>query len=105
MIIPNNGFIEVLQTTGGGFNNGDPIPVTEEWSDKIGCHFQKNEDNQGDYKDGEFTNYAFTVWFDAKDFDVKKVRITNKRNRVLGEFEVQSIDFLDLVNRVKITLK
>ncbi len=105
MMLPNNGFIEVEQTKGGGLVNGLPQKAVKTWSEKIPCHILENtEDNKGNYKDGKFKRYAFTIWFEMQEFNAKRVRLTDNRGRIKGEFEVQSIEFLELVQRVKISV-
>ncbi len=104
-MLPNNGFIEVKQTKGGGYIDGKPQKVVETWSKKIPCHILENtEDNKGNYKDGKFKRYAFTIWFEMQEFNDKRVRLTDNRGNVKGEFEVQGVEFLELVQRVKITV-
>lgn len=105
MKIPDNGYIEAQTTKGGGFENGIPVKSSESWGEKIPCHIHKNmQDNKGNYKDGKFTRYAFVVWFDMREFEAKRVRLTNNRGREIGLFEVQSLDFMDLTQRVKVTV-
>lgn len=105
MRIPNNGYIEARTTTGGGFENGIPVKSGKDWSAKIPCHIYKNmQDNKGNYKDGEFTRYAFVVWFEMREFEAQRVRLTDNRGNNLGEFEVQSLEFMDLTQRVKVTV-
>lgn len=102
-MIFDSGYIEVKTTTGGGLINGIPVEASEDWGNKTPCHIVENlHNNKGNYKDGEFTQFAFTIYFPLQIFEAKRIRLTDNRNRVLGEFEVQSIQFLDLVNRVKI---
>lgn len=103
--IPNNGYIEARIVTEGGFENGIPVQASEDWGEKIPCHIKKNmQDNKGNYKDGEFTRYAFVVWFEMREFEAERVRLTDNRGREIGVFEVQSLDFMDLTQRVKVTV-
>ncbi len=106
MIVPNNGYIEVEQITEAKDGYGFPTDDTAvSYGKKIPCHILKNtEDKRGDYKDGKFIRYAFTVWFEMQDFKAEKVRLTDNRGNVKGVFEVQNIEFCDLTGRVKIDL-
>ncbi len=106
MVIPNNGYIEIEQLLQEKDEYGFPTDnVKVSWGEKIPCHINKNTENKhGTYKDGKFTNYAFTVWLDMQDFTAEKVRITDNRGNVKGVFEVQNIEFSDLTQRVRIDL-
>ncbi len=102
-MIPNNGFIQIKGSTGGGLVNGIPVAASDTIGGKIPCHIETNkQNNKGIYVDGNFTQYAFTVYFDMQSFEANRVQLTNKREELIGDFEVQSIEFLDLVQRVKV---
>jgi hypothetical protein len=98
-----NGYIQIKTTIGGGLIDGMPVAASESWGVKIACHIQKNmQNNKGNYKDGTFTQFAFTIFLEMQVFEAKRIKLTNNRNELIKEFEVQSIEFLDLVQRVKI---
>ncbi len=105
MILPNNGYLEIEQTKGGGLVDGIPQQGEVSFSNKIPCHLLKNtEDKKGNYKDGKFIRISFTAWIDNdQDFKAQRVRITDNLGDIKGVFEVQSIEVLNLVNRIKIT--
>lgn len=105
-MIFDSGYIQAQIVGNGGIgDDGMPIEASEGWGTKIPCNIQTNmQNNKGNYKDGKFTQFAFTVFFQMQKFEAKRVRLTNNRNQIIGDFEVQSVEFLDLVQRVKITV-
>ena len=106
-MIFDTGTIEAKTTTGGGLVNGIPQAVTESWGEAIPCHIMANmDDHKGTNKDGTFRRLAFTIWIDTPPYSLKakRVRLTSGSDEVLGEFEVQSIEYVPLTHRTKITL-
>lgn len=99
-----NGTLKYAAITGGGFDgNNDPLPVTTSWSDPVDCLIITNTRNdKGTYQDGKFTVCKYTIHLDKQPFEAKRVKLTNDRGIDLGEFQVQDIQFLDLVRKVKI---
>ena len=106
-MIFDTGTIEAKTTTGGGLVNGIPQAVTESWGEAIPCHIMANmDDHKGTNKDVTFRRLAFTIWIDTPPYSLKakRVRLTSGSDEVLGEFEVQSIEYVPLTHRTKITL-
>lgn len=105
-MIFDSGYIQAQIVINGGIgDDGMPMKASEDWGVKIPCNIQTNmQNNKGNYKDGKFTQFAFTVYLPMQKFEAKRVRLTNNRNQILGEFEVQSIEFLGLVQRVKVII-
>ena len=104
-MILDNGTLQVQTTTGGGLVGGIPQEATLQWGDPIPCHIVANTYNQrGTFKDSTFTQSSYTVWFDygLHIFNAKRVRLISGKGEQLGEFEVQSIEHADLVERTKI---
>lgn len=102
-----NGTLQYQIRTGGGFNpvNGDPVPATGAWSDYIDCFIQTNtHNNKGKYQDGKLTIATYTVLIETQAIDADRVKLVTDRGTELGEFQVQDIQFLDSVGRVKITV-
>lgn len=99
-----NGTIQLKVKRGGGRdNNGNPIPVSYDWSDPTGCLFKRIKHNQI-YQEGKFDISSYEILIEMQDFQTDRVRLIDNRNNVLGEFEVQDIVFADSSGRVKITL-
>jgi len=99
-----NGTLSYKTVTGGGIDeNGDPIPVTGTWSDPIECFIGPNI-NKRKYKDRTFSMPTFEILIEMRAFDADIIRMTTERGKDMGEFQVQAIQFLNIANRVKITV-
>jgi len=102
-----NGTLQYKSKTGGGTDptTGDPIAVTGAWSDCIDCFIQTNHHNtKGKYIDGKFEIADYTVLIETQPFDADRVLLITDKGKTLGEFQVQNVEFLDAVGRVKITI-
>lgn len=101
-----NGTLQYIKLSGGGISNeGDPVSIVQEWSDPIDCLIiTLKHDNKGTYNDGKFTASAYEIHIESQPFEATKVKLTNSRNKELGEFQVQDLQFLDLVGRIKIVV-
>lgn len=99
-----NGTISIKTQTGGGYDaNHDAIPVTVTWSTPVACLILTNtHNNKGSYKDGTFTIAKYEIHVDGTEFTGQRVKLVNDRGSELGEFEIQDVQFLDYVDRVKI---
>lgn len=104
MIIAN-GILQIIGKTGGGYKNGKPVPVETTTGEPIPCNITTNKyDRLGTYIDGKFTRASFIILIDMQSFDADRVTLTTDRGKVLGEYSVQNIQFLDVVENVKITV-
>jgi hypothetical protein len=102
-----NGTLEEKVITGGGVDptTGDPIAVTSSYSTAVPCYIKVNKrNNMGVNTGGSFTLAQYEILIPSQIFTTKTIRLKDARSTVLGEFEVQSIEFLDKVQRVKITV-
>ena len=99
-----NGTISSKIITGGGLDsNGDPVAVTTSWGTPIECLIKTNtHSNNGKLEDGEFTMASYEVIIPLQDFSADRIKLVNDRGTILGEFQIQDIQFLDTVDRVKI---
>jgi len=91
---------------GGGVIDGDTIPVISSWSPKaLDCTYQANTiSNKGRYEGGAFITSSFTILIDEMDFNAKMVKLINSRGSVVCEKAIQSIEVLEEVQKVKITI-
>lgn len=97
-----NGLIYGLLDTGAGIDpNGDPTPSSARWGKPTECHIAENTSERiGTVQDGAFRLARYVVYAPI-EFNADRVKL--KQNGVdLGDFEVKSIQWLSLVNRVKI---
>jgi hypothetical protein len=98
-----NGTVSYSTKTGGGFLNGNPVPVSTVWSDPIDCLFTVlAEKNRRIVFDDNSKVAFYEILIEMQPFESDRIRLTNNRGKVLGEFQVQNVQFLDLVGRVKI---
>lgn len=103
-----NGTISFQFVTENGFSvNGDPLPDAKAWSvPEIPCLIRTNQHNQkGKVRDGKFEMSAYTIHLEMmEEITAKRVKLVNDRGNNLGEFEIQDIQYLKLVKRIKITV-
>ena len=104
MIIAN-GTIQTAVRTGGGTLHGIPQPAKVEWSEPIPANIVKSKDDKkGTYIDGKFRKVQATVLIEPQDFSSDRIKVTDNRNRSLGEFEVQDVVFLEAAQALQITI-
>ena len=108
MLSITNGFIQVKGTTGGGMQDGIPVPVTTTWSDPIPANIRKNKsDHRGTYVDGKFVQIQATILIDPQPSSfssAKRIKVTDNMSNELGEFEIQDLTFLDVADVIQITV-
>lgn len=100
-----NGTIQFGLITGGGLDgNGDPLPVTTNWSDSYGCNIKENFNNlKGSYQDGDFRMSSYQILVDEiPEGKIERVRLV--MGAELGEFRVQGIRPMESVGRVRIVV-
>lgn len=102
----NNGSVQILLGTGTGLDeNGDPIVAIDNWGESIPCQIETiKHDYKGIYQDGEFERASYRVYLEMQEFEGSRVRLTDNRNKNIGEFQIQDIQYLDIVQRIKITV-
>lgn len=100
-----NGTIQYRILSGGGLDeNSEPIKSDSSWSDPIRCLYRSVKHTHGIYQQGKFTDSSYEILIESQEIEVDMVKLTNDRNKILGEFEVQDIVFLERSGRVKITV-
>lgn len=102
--IKDNGTVSFLTVTGGGIDSsGNPIAVSETWTEPIPCHIDTVTDNtKGTYEDGKFRQQSYKIFLEIMPVDSTKVRLTNNEGKHLGDFQIQRIEKLDRVKRIRI---
>lgn len=108
-MIIENGTIEVLTVVGGGLDEqtGFPCPQEESYGTPIPCQFSPVRYNATAHRDGEpVTQKSFSILIEEQpqEFAADRVRLTNSAGRVIGEFSVISVEALEAVGQVKITV-
>nr|WP_308570823.1 hypothetical protein [uncultured Prevotella sp.] len=104
-----NGYIQVKQTTGGGMQNGVPVPVTTTLGDPIPANISKSKsDHKGTYIDGKFVQVQATILIDPQpptfSATTKRIVVTDNMGNQLGDFEIQDITYLDVADVTQITV-
>ncbi len=86
-------------------------PLQMRWSEKINCHLVTNtHNNKGTYKDGQFVASTYTVFMDMShkndlpETQLFRIRLTSNSGEFLGDFETQKVEYLNLRQRIKITV-
>jgi len=106
MIYFPNGYIKVVQKTGGGYQNGKPVPVGETLGDLIQCHYETvRRDKNGQADDSYFTNSSYRVRIELQEFSAQDIELFRSDGTTsLGRFTVQNAERLELVGQVLITV-
>ena len=102
-----NGFLkyEIVNNASDFNEHGEPVSgASVEWSEPVPCSIMTNSDNRkGKYEDGEFRMASLTILIEDMEFNANRIRL-ERSGRELGEYRVQSIEELETVGRVKITV-
>ena len=100
-----NGTIQYKILSGGGLDeNSEPIKSDDSWSDPISCLYRAVKHTHSIYQQGKFTDSSYEILIENQEIDANMVKLTNDRNKMLGEFEVLNIVFVERSGRVKITV-
>lgn len=105
-----NGFITSRIHVAGGIDEatGMPFPESETWTDPIECQYVPNRRNTvGANREGKFriASYEITVnMLDWNIYDVSMIRLINEKKEVITEAEVLTLDELEAIQRIKITI-
>jgi hypothetical protein len=100
------GYIQAQIQTGGGKNQfGELVPAEISWGSKKECRYHANVlNNRGKYEDGKFTQSAYIITLFDMDVEASIIRLFNSKDNLICEKEVQSLEILEDVQRVKITV-
>lgn len=104
------GYITATQTTGGGRDedSGFPIPVETFESDFVECqYYPNNRRSVGSEQDGIFQMASYEITIDRVNWDLDQVTMItlyNSRRESLTQKSVLTLDELDDIQRVKITI-
>jgi hypothetical protein len=104
-MIIENGYIRLVQVTGGGMKGGIPQPAVEVASNAIPCNIKTIKHNRGISMNGVYTQSSYEVLIDSvimPRFEAEKVLLTDNRGNELGEFRMQDVQHLDAVGVIKV---
>lgn len=94
-----------FQVAGGINSDGEPTPATVSWGDAVPCkYFANTLSNKGTYQDGEFTQSEYIITVKDMSFNADQIQLLNSREKVVCEKRVLSLEVLEDVRRVKITI-
>ena len=102
-----DGYIQAQIVISDGYTdcNGETVPAVTDWGKFVECKYRANTlNNRGRYDGGKFTQMAFEITAEDMNFDSNCIRLSDSAKRLVCEKEVQSIERLDSVQRVKITV-
>lgn len=103
-----NGHIQILQPSTGRFDElGNPVIEDAVYGDEIECCIQTVNDNRkGRYIDGMFRQSSYYIFIESCNVTpASATMIKIERNgEYLGEFNIQSVEELSSVGRIKITV-
>lgn len=100
------GFISKQIFTDGYINDeGVPVQGTISWGPDIECKYYANiSNNKGRYPDGVFKQVAFEITTENMSFEANIIRLKDRRGNVVCMKEVLSLEELESVQRIKITV-
>jgi hypothetical protein len=100
------GFVRAVYQSQGGINqDGEPIPAVKTWGEYSPCLYSANTlSNKGVYVGGEFQESSFTITLKNMSFKADFIQLANSKKELVCEKQVLSLEVLDSVKRVKITL-
>lgn len=100
------GFINAQIVVSGYINDdGVPVSASTEWGADIECKYFANvNNNKGRYPDGIFKQSAFEITTEDMTFDADIIRLKDRKGKTVCEKEVQSLEELENVQRIKITV-
>lgn len=100
------GFVNAQIITPGYINDdGVPVPGSTDWGRDVECKYVANvNNNKGRYPDGEFKQTEFEITTEDMSFEAKIIRLKDRKGRIICDKEVQSLEELESVQRIKITV-
>lgn len=103
-MIIENGYIQAIIRTGGGLDEDKyPIPTREEYGERIPCNILLNKKNKLASANGSpFVDVNYEVLIEPIPFPHERVRLITQFERVLGDFSVISIEYLEHVRAIQI---
>lgn len=101
-----DGYIRKVNQTQGSFNDdGEPIAASVTYGSYIPCKYHANTlNNKGRYQDGEFTASEYIITTREMNFAAEQIELSNMLKNVVCQKPVQSLEVLESVMRVRITI-
>ncbi len=103
-MIIENGVIHIKLKAHGGLVDGNPIKPSENWSKPIPCFISAvKHNNRGVSNGNTFTEASYEVSVNDQPFEADTIKLVLK-GKEIGNFSIQSIEHLDVVCVIKITV-
>ena len=84
---------------------GEPIVSPISFGEKKECRYISTLFNQkGRYEGGTFTQSAYEIVIEDMSFNAKAIRLIDSRGNLVCEKEIQSLEVLETIQRIKITI-
>lgn len=110
-MIIQNGYIEAITVANGGIdpNTGYPVAGTTSFGSRIPCQYLLKSNRQAVLAEGERKEVkSYEVLIEEQQccqFEPEKVRLTDLCGNPVGVFVVESVEPLEAVSEVRLTLK
>lgn len=100
------GFIQAKLSGESKINEGgEPVAASVSFGKKIECRYISTLFNQkGRYEGGTFTQSAYEIIIENMDFNAKTIRLIDSRGNQVCEKDIQSLEVLETIQRIKITI-
>ena len=102
-----NGFISSQIKSADSINEstGEAVLGVATWSDDVECKYKANTlNNKGTYVGGKFTQSEYEITTDIISFRANIIRLKNSAGDVVCIKEVQSLEVLESIQRVRIMI-
>ena len=104
MIIINGTLTPIRSTEMTQDANGDRIDTPEILGAEMECNIKLKTDRKFNYENGETKISSYEILIEIKDFTDTRIRLKSNRNQTIGDYEVLSIEYLEIAQCVKITV-
>ena len=93
------------QTLGGINEDGGHSAAVKTWGEYILCQYAANTlSNKGVYVGGEFQESSFSITLKDMSFNADFIQLSNSKKELVCEKQVLSLEVLESVKRMKITV-
>ena len=86
-------------------SKGEPVISAQSWTDPIECKYKMTSQKTiGKESEGEFRQAVYEITTNVISFRAKLIQLLNSDMEVLAEKEVQSLDYLEAVQKLRILI-
>ena len=109
------GYISFITNSGGGYDeNGNAVAPSIVNSDYVECNLATVNKDYKFFVDGQYIQAKYSIYVDSDKIssliptisieNIKSVSIKNNNADLIGSFQVQNLEYLNLTKRIKIEL-